>query len=385
MRLPFPPSPLTVWAVEDTSAQLCWGNLPAGTVTATAGDATASIEHSGGAGSIVIDGLAADATTAITVNWDGGSVEVHARTLRAPDGELLYRFATVSDLHLGATRWGVLKTMTDETAGLSFDDGLPLAAATAAITEALDWGARHLIIKGDAAHHRVPEHFAQVGTLVDRFPDLPMHLLPGNHDVDNKSTTPLPATVGNRQLRYLLGVDHIDVPGLRLIAANVAVEGRGDGKIDLVRDPILDVVADGQQSAFIATHQQFQKHAFITHWPPGVRAPESNDLFADLHSITPNVVLSSGHTHRNRVHRRHGVLHTEVASTRDWPGVWAGYSVYEGGLMQTVRRIAEPTVMAWHDYSKNAVGGLWWLWAPGKLSDRSLTETWCSNSKSSSP
>ena len=38
---------------------------------------------------------------------------------------------------------------------------------------------------------------------------------------------------------------------------------------------------------------------------------------------------------------------TEVGSVKDHPGTWAGYLVYEGGIVQTVRRIMDPTALAW--------------------------------------
>lgn len=375
-RLPFPPSPLTVWAVEDTRAQICWGDLPAGPVTVRSEASATTHDHAGGPGSIVIDELPAGRISTVEMTWAGGSQRLEVGTLTPPPGELLAQVATVSDLHLGAKGWGVFHTMTPGRAGLSLSEETPMLTASAAISEAVDWGAEHLVIKGDAAHHRLPEHFDLVGQLVDRFPDLPMLLLPGNHDVDNKSTLPLPETVGDRQLAYTTGIDTATVKGLQVVAANVAVEGRGDGSVDAIRQPLLDLVRESDRPILLTTHQQFQKYSFITHWPPGVKAPASNDMLADLGRAQPNLLLTSGHTHRNRVHRRHGVTHTEVASTRDWPGVWAGYKIYEGGMMQTVRRIADPEAMQWFEYSKNAVGGLWQRWAPGRLADRCLTVRW---------
>lgn len=376
MRLPFPPSPLTVWAVDDTRAQLCWGDLPTGPVTAESAITSTTIDHGGGPGSIIINDLPAGRITTVEVSWRGGSQRLEVGTLSPPPGELLAQVATISDLHLGARGWGVFHTMTPARAGLSLSEDTPMLTASAAIAEAVAWGAERLVIKGDAAHHRLPEHFDMVGELVDRFPDLPMQLLPGNHDVDNKSAVPLPAAVGQRSLPYITDLDVADVSGLRVVAANVALEGRGDGSVDQIRRPLLDLVAETNVPVLLTTHQQFQKYSFVTHWPPGVKAPASNDMLADLAKAQPNLLLTSGHTHRNRVHRRHGVTHTEVASTRDWPGVWAGYKVFEGGLMQSAWRIASPEAMQWFEYSKNAVGGVWQRWAPGQLADRCVTIRW---------
>ena len=43
---------------------------------------------------------------------------------------------------------------------------------------------------------------------------------------------------------------------------------------------------------------------------------------------------------------------TEVGSTKDHPGTWAGYLVYEGGIVQTVRRIMDPTALAWTERAR---------------------------------
>lgn len=67
---------------------------------------------------------------------------------------------------------------------------------------------------------------------------------------------------------------------------------------------------------------------------------------------------------------------TEVASTKDFPGVWAGYTVYEGGLTQTVRRSLDPDAMRWTEYTRRAVGGVWGLWSVGTLADRCLVLDW---------
>ncbi len=364
-----------VWAVEDTAVQLCWGDLDAGTVTATvSGAPDAAIEHTGGPGSLIVDGLTPDRVAEITVNWRGGSARLETLTLPSPPGEELYRFATISDVHLGATRWGALKTMTEEKIGLDFERGHPFAAATSAIADAEAWGASRLVIKGDLAHHRVPEHFELAGALVDSFTDLPMSLIPGNHDVDQRSDMAVPATIGVRELPFIRTLERLDLPGLQLIAVDTTVEGRGDGRIAHVQDEVAQLVRQSDLPTFVATHQQPQDKPYITYWPPGIKAPESSNFMAALRDQP--VLLTSGHTHRNRVHRRQGFVQTEVASTRDWPGVWAGYVVHEGGIRQVVRRISAPDVMRWHEYSRNAVATLWGRWSPGALDDRCITHPW---------
>jgi Icc protein len=67
---------------------------------------------------------------------------------------------------------------------------------------------------------------------------------------------------------------------------------------------------------------------------------------------------------------------TEVGSTKDYPGVWAGYKVFEGGIIQLVRRTSDPDVMAWTEATRRAVNGQWRRWSPGRMADRCFTVDW---------
>ena len=58
----------------------------------------------------------------------------------------------------------------------------------------------------------------------------------------------------------------------------------------------------------------------------------------------------AGHTHGNRVRRFAAVRNVpfvEVACTKDYPGAWAEYRVYEGGYTQVVRRVTSPDAFDW--------------------------------------
>lgn len=71
-----------------------------------------------------------------------------------------------------------------------------------------------------------------------------------------------------------------------------------------------------------------------------------------------------------------GVTVAEVGSTKDYPGQWAGYSVYEGGIRQVVRRVERPDAIAWTEMTARAIGGVWKWWSPGRMEDRCWTIRW---------
>lgn len=365
-------SPPEVWAVEDTVVQICWGDLPAGPVVADADGVKTTLDHGGGPGGLDLDGLPADTNVRIELSWTGGRTALETRTLPTPPGEELYRFATVSDLHLGAIRWGAMKTMVDRS-----DHPLPhpYRCAIAAIEEAVAWGAQYLIIKGDAAQHETGRDFEALGRLVDHFADLPMMLLPGNHDVDGRPGT-IPLTVGARELPYVRRAEAVDLPGVRLLGADTTVPGRGHGTLLRCRRPVLELAAEADRPVFLAIHHQLQATRIPRHWPAGIPAPRSTAFLRELDRLQTPVMVSSGHTHRNRARREGDVLVTEVASTKDYPGVWGGYVVHDGGIRQVVRRTVEPGAIAWTEYSRDALRGLWARWSPGRLDERCITATW---------
>ncbi|MEM7274556.1 MAG: metallophosphoesterase [Actinomycetota bacterium] len=365
-------TPPQVWAVEDTALQIVWGDLPAGSITARGGGAEAEIEHEGGPGAIDLEGLQPDTEVVIDLRTDGGSIPLIARTLPAPPGELLGRFATISDLHLGAMRWGAFKSMTDQSG-----DPIPhpFRCASAAIVEARRWGADLLVVKGDVAQHETDRDFEEFGRLVDRFPDLPMLLIPGNHDVDGRGGS-IPLTVGERELRFTRNVDHIDLPGIRIAVADTTIAGHGRGSLVRAEDRLLQTVAESDRSVYIGLHHQLQTTRIPRYWPAGIGGTEAARFLGRLRQLSTPVTISSGHTHRNRSRLEGDILVTEVASTKDWPCVWAGYAVHEGGIRQVVRRIAAPGAIGWAEYSRGAVGGLWGLWSPGPIEQRCLSHAW---------
>lgn len=373
MRSPLSHSPLQVWAVEETSVQLTWGQLPPGEITAWTGDSRSSVDHPGGAGSLDLDGLSPGREYRIDVIWEGGRGQVTAQTLRRPPGELLCKIATVSDLHLGSVHWGASKMMVDRS---EHETPFPTRCAEAALREAEAWGAELLMVKGDGAHHQHPEHFAALGDLLDGVPDLPVVLLPGNHDVDGHTTHPTPPKVGERGIPFVRDTIALDLPGLRVIAADTTVPGRGNGSIERVADDIVELAGISKQPFFLGLHHHLQPRPLPTYYPIGVGWPQSREFLSRLTGANRRGFISSGHTHRNRA-RRHGPFRvTEVASTRDWPGVWAGYAVHEGGIRQVVRRTAAVDAIAWTEYSRRALFGLWERWAPGPIDERSLVHEW---------
>ena len=95
-----------------------------------------------------------------------------------------------------------------------------------------------------------------------------------------------------------------------------------------------------------------------------------------LVATNPDIFLSSGHTHRNRLRRHRTAVVSEVGSPKDHPGVWAGYELTATGVRQTLRRVSRPDCIEWTERTRAIVGGIWGRWSPGRLGDRCVTHLW---------
>lgn len=288
-------------------------------------------------------------------------------TTRHNLGKIRSRFATISDIHLGLERFGVGRKLTD-------DGATPYAfrCARAAIDEALAWGAELLIVKGDLTDTGRTSEWALAKRLFDGIA-VPILFTPGNHDVTRKQElTPKEGWAS-------LGLSHAPVqihhlPGVRIVVADTSRDHRGTGDLARVGADVLDSVKDAGP-VFLAFHHNIQRTPVPWFWPAGISSSNARPFVKDLANANPQTFMSSGHTHRNRLHwlgPSRAIPYTEVSATSDYPGVWAGYEVSDLGIRQTVRRISEPSALAWTERTRSVLGTVWPRWSQGRLHDRSV-------------
>ena len=68
-----------------------------------------------------------------------------------------------------------------------------------------------------------------------------------------------------------------------------------------------------------------------------------------------------------------GVPSIEIGCVKDFPGTWAEYRVYEGGITQVVHRISSPEALAWSERCRHLYrdfGIDYETYALGALEDR---------------
>jgi 3',5'-cyclic AMP phosphodiesterase CpdA len=295
---------------------------------------------------------------------------VAVRTLDRPGGELLCRFATVNDVHFGEVRCGELHDME---AGpiLTVEPGeapYPEVMNAAAVAEIAEIEPAVVVAKGDLTTVGADEEY---GRFLDvygaAFGDRLVHVR-GNHDAIARAD---------------MGVDGIpalvEVPGLRLAVIDTVVPGRDGGAVGGDQLAWLDQVgADaGSDGAGVLV---FGHHHC---WDPGSRVrpddyfgikPDDAERLVEVFARRPALRgYFAGHTHRNRVRRfpaTGDVPFAEVACVKDFPGSWAEYRVFEGGVLQVHRRLSSPAALAWSERCRALYGGLYPDYALGRLEDR---------------
>jgi 3',5'-cyclic-AMP phosphodiesterase len=293
-------------------------------------------------------------------------------TLERPPGRLLATIATANDVHFGEVECGRIGDLGEEELGpiMRSEPGeppYPEVMNGAAIDEirALDPDA--VVLKGDltdAGEEGEFETFLNAyGSLGKR-----MQWVRGNHDV---KTDPQFAA------GYAPYAVHLD--GVTLAILDTVVPGSDRGQLDADQVAWLEELAGTVSTpVLVFGHHHLWNldadHRSGTYF--GIN-PDDSEALAGIVARHENIVgYFAGHTHRNRVRRfraARDVPFVEVACTKDYPGSWAEYRVYEGGYTQAVRRLAAPSAMAWSEKTRRMFAGLYRDYALGPLGDRCFT------------
>jgi 3',5'-cyclic-AMP phosphodiesterase len=353
-----------VFAAGADHAQLIVRRRAGQTVTVAGNDTR--IEYS--PQSVMFNGLTRATTYPVLIN---GKRAASVRTL-AVSGAVRAKIATISDLHIGEPGFAFFPRLLS-----SPDPTLahPLQCLRAAVAEINAWQPDLVVAKGDLAHRPTNALYDLLAGALGEL-HAPLILLPGNHDGGNRQGVSIAEALAPHGLRVVADTASHELQGARIVALNTVHPGLGAGWLGPSRvRGVLDA-AETRKPIVLFAHHQFMRHRIPRYWPPGVPVEEADRFLRALTAVNPNVFVSSGHTHRNRRYDRHAATLTEVGSTKDHPGVWARYELYDDALVQTVQRIAEPDVLTWTEGAARAVGTVWGRWSPGRLGDRCFVHRW---------
>lgn len=292
---------------------------------------------------------------------------VVVRTATTPGGELLCRFATVNDVHFGEVECG---RIDDHAIGPILraapgEEPYPETMNRSAVAEITELAPQAVFVKGDLTNDGTDEQFAAFEACYRNAFGERLHVVRGNHDSYEG------------QQRYH-GDTRVDLPGVTIALLDTAIPTETTGTIRPEQTAWLDeLAASADRPVVVMGHHQ--------QWVGGERSddyfglhPDASDALTEVVARRASIVAyTAGHTHRHRVRPMAcGVPSVEIGCVKDFPGTWAEYRVYEGGIMQVVHRISSPEALAWSERCRGLYSDFgidYQTYALGSLDQRCFT------------
>lgn len=341
-----------------------------------------------------VEGLAPDTEYALEIAAESGAksepsryLPARVRTLPAPRGACVARFATLNDLHFGEPRFG--GKMTDDHEYGDAAPGFPLARETDgdvpywqlmnedAVADINAAGVDAVVIKGDIADRGLRAQFEVAARTFAGF-TAPWHAFLGNHDHYGRNH-------GEEVDGYaLLGQEPapraFDLGGWRMVLLDTVEPGDHHGVFPDERLRWLEhELAESRERAqptLLLTHHQPVPPEHAASYPNsiGIIPEHSTRMFALL-GRNPHVRgVLIGHTHRNRVRRypaSGAIPFVEVNCVKDYPGGFAVYELYDDGTFrQEVRRTQTERALAHSTRCRDFFKGGYRDFALGTLDER---------------
>ena len=291
---------------------------------------------------------------------------ISVRTLPRPGGERLATIATVNDVHFGEVECGVLEGL-DLGPILKSEAGQPPYPETmnrGAIAEITALDPDAVVVKGDLTTHGSAEEFKWfLDAYQPAFGDR-LHYVRGNHDASTGESFASDAPF------------HVELPGICLAVIDTVIPERHTGQVSAEQLEWLDeLAARSDRPVLVFGHHHAWSPLSNNREPTyfGIN-PDDSERLIDIVARRPALVgYFAGHTHRNRVRRfpaSGDVPWVEVACVKDFPGAWAEYRVFEGGVLQVHRRISTADALAWTERTRALFGGMYPGYSFGGLDDR---------------
>ncbi len=300
-----------------------------------------------------IDGLRPESAVRV------GDADV--RTLPQP-GELLCRFATVNDVHFGEVECGVIAG-NDNQPRYSVPPGAEpypefMNRGAATEIEAIDPAA--VVVKGDLTAEGTEAEYERFLDCYGRFGDRLVHVR-GNHDSYHGGTF------------ASFDTQEVTLPGVTLAVLDTARHARENGELSADQLEWLDeLAARADRPVLVFGHHNIwnpERDQRVDHFFGLV--PESSEALIATFERRPSLRgYFAGHTHRNHRQVIAGRPFVEVACVKDYPGTWAEYRVFDGGILQIHRRISTPEALAWSERVRDMYEGAYAPYALGHLDDR---------------
>jgi len=297
-----------------------------------------------------------DASTSYVL--DGAPVTTLARP-----GERLATVATTNDVHFGEQVCGMVEG-ADMGPVFSVPDGAegyPEMMSRHGVAEIAEHQPDAVVVKGDLTADGTEEQYrAFLGCYGAAFGDRLLHVR-GNHDCyryQQFAATPF---------------QEIAVPGALVALLDTCRPGRVNGELHAEQLDALDELgARADRPVIVLGHHPI--------WDARIE-PRHDEVFGLLPASTEALVAvmtrrpalvtyAAGHTHRTHVVEIGAVPYVEVASLKEFPGAWCEYQIFDGGILQVVRRVRHPEALAWSERTAAMYQGAFRPYAYGDLAER---------------
>lgn len=291
-------------------------------------------------------------------------------TLPRPPGALLARIATVNDVHFGETEAG---RIDDHPIGpiqrvAPGEPPYPETMNHGAVREIRALEPDAVIVKGDLSQDGQPDEWAAFEACYRTAFGDRLHVVRGNHDAYQGQTG-------------YAGDQWIELPGVAVALLDTVIPTQTTGMLRPEQlEWLADTAAAADRPVLVMGHHQQWLGQPDDHRGDGYFGlhPDASDALSEVVAANRRIVAyTAGHTHRHR--RRFmpcGVPSIEIGCVKDFPGTWAEYRVYEGGITQVVHRISSLDALRWSErcrYLYADFGVDYETYALGTLDDRCCT------------
>lgn len=313
---------------------------------------------------VVWDGPTASRYDGLEPDSDHRLGDLEIRTLQRPAGERLATVATVNDVHFGETTAGLVDGVDIDGAlgAKPGEEPYPVVMGRAAAAEIADLGPDAVVAKGDLTCTGTAEEFEQFERT---YGVLPVTWVRGNHDHPGVPASP--------------PMQSVELPGVILAVFDTSRPGQTGGQLDHAQVEWLDDLAAGaDRPVMIFGHHPpwSERLQLVFGTIEGTGLDQASlDRLTPVIGRRPSIVAYlAGHTHRNKLRHLDATgpfPWIEVGCGKDFPGSWAEYRIFEGGILQVHHRIGgDPEAVAWSERCRALYGGLYPRYATGRIEDR---------------
>jgi predicted phosphodiesterase len=281
-------------------------------------------------------------------------------TLVPPDGDLLFTFATMNDIHVGVDEVGLIFGGGAE--GMSWPDPqnphwrFTVDSAVSRINQS---GAEFVIVKGDLTSEFTEEEFQGARELLDRLA-VPYYPVRGNHDRVGANPEDFYLRIFGDRLPGGSPDFSFEQSGVKLICLDSSNLQTGEPELSPGQISFLEAEMSSSDSApvMIFLHHPVTRQATALF----ALTLEDREAFCGAAGGYDNLTgIFCGHSHRDCITHEDALGAApcvETAAALHYPSGYNLIRVYSNGYMHTCHTMHCPECLEWTHMTRDLYGGL---------------------------